>query len=42
MRHKSADASGVEVLAVFLAAEVQRKEGPFGVTAKRTAERLFT
>ena len=37
-----AEASGVEVLAVFLAAEVQREEGPFSVAAQRTAEGLFT
>lgn len=37
-----AEASGVEeVLAVFLAAEVQREEGPLGVAAQRAAEGLF-
>lgn len=42
-RHVAAEASGVvEVLAVFLAAEVQGEEGPFRVTAQRAAERLFT
>lgn len=41
-RHVAAEASGVEVLAVFLAAEVQREEGPLSIAAQRTAERLFT
>lgn len=38
----AAEVLGVEVLAVFLAAEVQREEGPFSVAAQRTAERLLT
>ncbi len=41
-RHVVAEVSGVEVLAVFLAAEVQREEGPLSVAAQRTAERLLT
>lgn len=42
MRHVAAEASGVEVLTVFLAVEVQGEEGPFSVAAQRTAERLLT
>lgn len=38
MRHGAAEASGVEVLAVFLAAEVQREEAAFSVAAQRAAE----
>lgn len=41
-RHVAAEASGVVVLAVFLAAEVQGEERPFSITAQRAAERLFT
>lgn len=41
MRHGAAEASGVEVLAVFLAAEVQREVASSGVTAQRAAERFL-
>lgn len=41
MEAAAAKASGVEVLAVFLAAEVKGEEGAFGVAAQRAAERLF-
>lgn len=41
MRHVGLEASGVEVLAVFLATEVQGEERPFSITAQRAAERLL-
>lgn len=31
----------MEVLAVFLAAQVQREEGPLGIAAQRAAEGLL-